>query len=87
MFPPVELPGIIDPRTRSASAFEAPGARCYPARGRQTEARAVTGWLGRIGPRIGGGGVAANVAVALAAGAIGYRLLGSAGDGALPSSR
>jgi len=45
----------------------------------------VTGWLGRIGPRIGGGGVAAIVAVALAAGAIGYRLLGSAGDGALPA--
>jgi cytochrome c-type biogenesis protein CcmH len=36
----------------------------------------VKGWLGRIG----GGGIAAMLAVALAAGAIGYRLLGSPAD-------
>jgi cytochrome c-type biogenesis protein CcmH len=36
----------------------------------------VKGWLGRIG----GGGIAAMLAVALAAGAIGYRLLGGAAE-------
>jgi len=41
----------------------------------------VKGWLGRIGPSgIGGGGIAAIVAVMLAAAAIGYRLLDGTAD-------
>ena len=42
----------------------------------------MKGWLGRIG----GGGIAAILAVALAAGAIGYRLHGTAGDEAAPAA-
>jgi cytochrome c-type biogenesis protein CcmH len=42
----------------------------------------VTGWLGRIG----GGGIAAIVALMLAAGAIGYRLLDTAAEGPAPAA-
>lgn len=45
----------------------------------------MKGWLGKIGTgKLGGGGLAAIVAVALAGGAIGYRLLGS--DDAEPAA-
>jgi cytochrome c-type biogenesis protein CcmH len=42
----------------------------------------LQGWQGRIWAKFGGGGVAAVVAVALAAGAIGWRLLGDAAPAA-----
>ncbi len=42
----------------------------------------MKGWLGKIG----GGGIAAIVAVALAAGAIGYRLIGSSGGETAPAA-
>jgi cytochrome c-type biogenesis protein CcmH len=42
----------------------------------------LQGWQGRIWAKVGGGGVAAVVAVALAAGAIGWRLLGDAAPAA-----
>ncbi|HEU4650014.1 MAG TPA: tetratricopeptide repeat protein [Croceibacterium sp.] len=49
----------------------------------------MTGWRGRIGAsKVGGGGVAAIAAVALAAAAIGWRVLGggAAGDAPAPAS-